>query len=136
MLFYFNIFIYRIFSNKHPQCLLHLKVAVLITITKPHIIKKSKYQQYLNCSIVCILVPYAFWVSFQQNIVSLPISAISRGLVLISILIPRGAALIRGQRLFETKHSLEEIQYTICMNTLIYRYIHIYIYGCFVYKFI
>ena len=27
---------------------------------KPNIMKKSKYQQYFDCFIVCILVPYAF----------------------------------------------------------------------------
>ena len=33
--------------------------------------KKSKYQQYFYCFIVCILVSYAFWFSYQQNIVTI-----------------------------------------------------------------
>ena len=56
--------------------------------------KKSKYQQYFHCFIVCILVPYAFWFSYQQNIVTILISAAFGGTALI-----RGEALIRGRRL-------------------------------------
>ena len=41
--------------------------------------KKSKYYQYFHCFIVCILGPYAFWFSFQQNIVTILISAVFRG---------------------------------------------------------
>ena len=33
--------------------------------------KKSKYQQYFQCFIVYILVPYAFWLSYQQNMVTI-----------------------------------------------------------------
>ena len=50
--------------------------------------KKSKYQQYFRCFSVCILVPYAFCFSFQQNIVTILISTVFRG-----------AALIRGEAL-------------------------------------
>ena len=35
----------------------------ILTIRKPNMMKKSKYQQYFHCFIVCILVPYAFWFS-------------------------------------------------------------------------
>ena len=52
--------------------------------------KKSKYQQYFHCFIVYILVPYAFWFSYQQNIVTILISAAFRG-----------ALPIRGRRLFQ-----------------------------------
>ena len=36
----------------------------IFTINKPHIMKKSKYQQYFNCCVVCMLVQYAFLFSF------------------------------------------------------------------------
>ena len=58
--------------------------------------KKSKYQQYFHCFIVCILGPYAFWFSFQQNIVTILISA-----VLGSGAFIRGETLIRGRCLFQ-----------------------------------
>ena len=58
--------------------------------------KKSKYQQNFPCVIVSILVPYAFWFSYQQNVVTIVISAAFRGAALI-----RGEALIRGTRLFQ-----------------------------------
>ena len=32
----------------------------VFTISKPNIMKKSKYQQYFDCFNVCILVPHAF----------------------------------------------------------------------------
>ena len=41
--------------------------------------RKSEFQQYFHCFIVCILFPYgilvpcAFWFSYQQNIVIIPI---------------------------------------------------------------
>ena len=52
--------------------------------------KKSKHQQYFHCFIVCVLVPYAFWFSYQQNTVTILISPAFRNV-----------ALIRGRRLFE-----------------------------------
>ena len=75
------------------------------------------YQQYFHCFIVCILVLYPFWFSYQQNMVTILVSAASRGVVLI-----RGEALIRGRHLFqcgypkvrylfETLRLLEEIWY-------------------------
>ena len=69
--------------------------------------KKSKYQQYFPVFIVCILVPYAFWFSFLQNILTILISAAFGGATLI-----RGEALIRGRRLFhcgylKVRHLLE-----------------------------
>ena len=57
--------------------------------------KKSKYQQYFHCFIVCIQGPYIFWFSFQQNIVTILISAIFAALI-------RGEALIRGRCLLGT----------------------------------
>ena len=57
---------------------------------KPHIMKKSKYQQYFHCFIVCILILCAFWFSFQQNIGTILIGAVLRG-----------AALIRRRCLFQ-----------------------------------
>ena len=36
--------------------------------------KKLKFQQYFHSFLVCVLVPYAFWFSYQQNIVIIPIS--------------------------------------------------------------
>ena len=59
--------------------------------------KKSKYQQYLHCFIVCILVPYAFWFSYQQNMVTILISATFRD-----------AALISGRHLFQYGHPKEQ----------------------------
>ena len=54
------------------------------TINKPNLIKKSKYQQYFHCFIVCIRGPFAFQFSFQQNIVTILISAVFRGVALIT----------------------------------------------------
>ena len=56
---------------------------------------QSKYQQYFHCFIFCILGPYVFWVSFQQNIVTILISTVFSSVVLI-----RGETLIRGRRFF------------------------------------
>ena len=39
-------------------------LAYFFTVNKQNIMKKSKYQQYLHCFIVCILFPYAFWFSY------------------------------------------------------------------------
>ena len=58
--------------------------------------KKSKYQQYFHCFIVCIISPNVFWFSFYQNIVTILISTVYRGATLI-----RGEALIIGRRLFQ-----------------------------------
>ena len=66
----------------------------IFTVSKPNIMKRSKYQQYFNCFIAYILVSYTFWFSYQQNIVTILISAALRGEVLI-----RGEALIRRRRL-------------------------------------
>ena len=56
----------------------------------------KKYQQYFHCFIVCILVPYAFWFSYQQNMVTILISAIFRDVALTS-----------GRRLFRCGHPKE-----------------------------
>ena len=56
---------------------------------------KPKYQQYF-CFIVCILISYEFWFNYQQNIVTILISAAFGGAALI-----RGEALTRGRRLFQ-----------------------------------
>ena len=58
--------------------------------------KKSKYQQHFHCFIVCILVPYAFWFSFQQNIVTILMNAVYSGAEL-----TRGEELIKGRGLFQ-----------------------------------
>ena len=55
-----------------------------------NILKKSKYQQYFHCFVVCILVSHAFWFSYQQNIMTILLNAAFRV-----------AALIRGRRLFQ-----------------------------------
>ena len=73
----------------------------MFTINNPNIMKKSKYQQYFYCFIFCLLISYAFWFSYQQNIVTVLISAgfggeaLIRGEALISMWIPEGEALIR-----------------------------------------
>ena len=59
------------------------------TINKLNVMKKPKYKQYFHCFIVCILLPHAFWFSYQQNVVTILISATFRG-----------AALIRGERAY------------------------------------
>ena len=38
---------------------LKIRKKQIFTINKPNIMKKSKYQQYFHCFVVCILVPYA-----------------------------------------------------------------------------
>ena len=89
--------------------------------------KKSKYHNIyivllLTSLTVCIVRPYAFWFSFQQNIVTILISAVFRGETyqnrgtyqreaLISLWIIKGVALIRGRRLFEALSLLKEIRY-------------------------
>ena len=75
----------------------------IFTVNRQNIMRKSKYQQYLHCLLVCILLPYAFWFSFQQNIGIILISAVHRGAALI-----RGEALIRGKRLFQWRHPKEQ----------------------------
>ena len=59
--------------------------------------KKPKYQQYFHCFIVWILVPYAFWFSYWQNMVTILINTTFRRGVSI-----RGEALIRGKHLFQS----------------------------------
>ena len=62
--------------------------------------KKSTFQQYFLCFVVGMLVPYAFWFSYQQNIVTILIAAtfrcaaLTRGEALISMWISKGAAFI------------------------------------------
>ena len=37
----------------------------IYTHNKPNIMKKkTKYQQYCHCYIVCVIVPYSFWLSY------------------------------------------------------------------------
>ena len=71
--------------------------------------KKSKYQQYFYCFIVCILGPYAFWFSFSWNIVNILLSSVFRGGVLIVIRIGKDAALIRDWHLLEAQRLIQEI---------------------------
>ena len=66
----------------------------------PNILKKSKYQQYFHCFIVCLLFSYAFWFSYQQNIVTILISTT----FIVTALIRR-EVLIRGRRLFQCRYS-------------------------------
>ena len=68
----------------------------IFTINKPNIMIKSKHQQYFCCFIVCILISYAFWFSYLQNIVTILITATFRGATLI-----REKTLIRGRLLFQ-----------------------------------
>ena len=78
--------------------------------------KKSKDQHYCHCFIVCMLVPYASWFSYLLNMVTILISTafigagLVRGEALISMWISKGAAVIRGRRLFETRRLLEGIR--------------------------
>ena len=78
-----NFFIF-IFSSK-----IRMKPKFSLSINQ---IMKSKFQ-YFHYFLVCIVVPYAFWFSYQQNMVS----------ILISITFG-GAVLIRGRRLFQCGH--------------------------------
>ena len=76
--------------------------------------KKSKYQQYFHCIIFRILVPFAFQFIYQQNIVTILISAASLNAALI-----RGRSLFqcgypKVRRLIETRRFLEEIRYVYC----------------------
>ena len=80
-----------IFSSK-------IRMKKFFTINKPNM-TKSKYQQYFYCFNACILVPHAFWFSYQQNIVTILISAAFGDAALI-----RGEALIRGRCLFRCRH--------------------------------
>ena len=77
-----NIFI---FSSK-----IRMKPKFSLSINQ---IKKSKFQ-YFHYFLVCIVVPYAFWFSYQQNMVSILMVSITFG----------GAVLIRGWRLFQCGH--------------------------------
>ena len=97
-------------------CFQYKSETQVFTINKTNIMKKSKYQQYFHCFIVCIPGPCAYWFSFQQNIAAALISAIFRDAALI-----RGDVFIRGRRLFqcgypkvrsllESRHILEEIR--------------------------
>ena len=58
--------------------------------------KKSTYQQYLYCFILSILVPYAFWLGYGWNMVTILISRAFKG-----------AVLIRGRHLFQCSHPKE-----------------------------
>ena len=76
--------------------------------------KKSKYQQCFYCFIFSILISYAFWFSYQQNIVTISISAYTN--ILINEALIRGETLIRVRRLFQCRYGnvrrlLEEILY-------------------------
>ena len=83
--------------------------------TRRNILKKFKYQKYFHCFIVCILVSYAFWFSYQQNIVTILISAafrvaaLIRGDALILMWVSKSAELTRGRCLFDARRLLEEI---------------------------
>ena len=70
------------------------------TINKQNIMKKSKYQHYLYCFIVCIVVPHEIWFSYQQNIIYIVTSAAFRGVRWGE----GGGVLIRGRRLFQCGH--------------------------------
>ena len=95
----------------------------IFTINKPNVMIKSKHQQYFCCFIVCILISYAFWFSYLQNIVTILIIATFRGAALIreKALIrgrllfqcgyPKVWCLLEGGHLFETRRLLEEIRY-------------------------
>ena len=98
------------------------------TINKQSIMKKSKYQHYLYCFIVCIVVPHEIWFSYQQNIISIVTSAAFRGgqgcllegayqrQVLVSMWTSKDVELIRGWCLFEAWRFLEEIRMRICFK--------------------
>ena len=66
--------------------------------------RKSKYQQYFHCFIFGVLVPYALWFSYIQR------GGTYQREAFILIWMPKGAALIRGQCLFEARRLLEEIR--------------------------
>ena len=53
----------------------------IFTVNKPNTIKKSKYQEYFHCFIVCTLVPYAFWFSLiiLINVTCRGVALIKRG---------------------------------------------------------
>ena len=77
-----------------------IRMKQIFTIIKPNIMKKSKYQQYFHCFIVCILVPNAFWFGCWQNILTIVISTAFRSVALIT-----REALTRGRRLFQCGYS-------------------------------
>ena len=68
----------------------------IFAINRLNIMKKSKYQQYFYYFVICILVPYAFWFSYQNNMVTILINTEFKGAVLI-----RGETTIRWRRLFQ-----------------------------------
>ena len=73
------------------------------------------YQQYFHCFIVCILVLYPFWFSYQQNMVTILVSAASRGVVLI-----RGEALIS---MWISKSALLICDLVLIRGNMVYVYI-------------
>ena len=86
-----------------------------------NIMNNSKYQQYLHCFIVCILFPYAFWFSYQYNIVTnlwqriLRCDTYKMGDAYqreALIWVHKRAVLIIGQPLFEARCLLEKIWYS------------------------
>ena len=85
----------------------------IFIINTPGIMKKSKYQQYLYCFIVCMLVPYAFWFSYLR-------SATFRGAVHIrgggggplSVWIPKGTALIWGLPLIRQNSVFQKLYFS------------------------
>ena len=58
--------------------------------------KKSKYQQYSHCFIICILVPYGSWFSYEWNMVTLLKRA-----AFVGVALTRGEVLIKGRHLFQ-----------------------------------
>ena len=95
----------------------------IFPVNKPNRMKKSIYQQYFHNFITCTLFPYVCTIFYQQNIVTILIGRIQRWgeyqrggayqrEAIISMRIPKGAALIRVRPLFEAWRLLEEVQYT------------------------
>ena len=70
-----------------------------LSINQIYTMKKSKHRQYFHCFIVCILGPYLFLLSFQQNIVTILVGVIFTVPALIRV-----EALIRGRRLFQCRY--------------------------------
>ena len=80
----------------HTLFIFYFKVKCLtqnFTINKQNIMK-PKYEHYLYCFIICMVVPHAIWFSYQQNIITILTSATFRG-----------EALIIGTPLFQCGHS-------------------------------
>ena len=79
----------------------------MFTINEPNIMKKkTKFQQYFHCFIICILVPYPVslaTVEYANYLISaaFEVAALVRAEALISTWIPQGATLIRGRYLFQ-----------------------------------